>query len=488
MKGHWKRKPSGPDPSTVIIFVHGILSNSETCWLHENGTCWPDLMIQENDFTAFGIYEFTYHTGIFSGSYSLGDVVDSLKECLALDGITSANRLVFVAHSMGGIVTRRYIVQQTSEFARRSTQIGLFLIASPSLGASYANWLRPLAQLLGHSQGKALAFCEENTWLNDLNRDFRNALGRKELSIVGKELVEDQFVVVKRLGIFPRVVPTFAGSAFFGETLRIPRSDHFSIAKPADSSALQHRLLCKFLAELPAPESHGGRVTESKGAIKTHIGAHEIQVVYGEIDKIPLNDFEVVALPCNEYFDNLCSGDSRSALGAFVESYFPGRGDEFSNLISERCRATFGEGHSFQKTATEAAHSFGVGSAILLRKPLDFTHSVALVATTTQRAGQGLSGRVSYLFAGMHNLFSVLADARLNRVLMPLMGAGHGGISPQLALVGILLALAEATRAGTEFQGAKKITVVIYRSTGQEYPSISPTEIRRALALVASTN
>jgi Domain of unknown function (DUF6430) len=348
--------------------------------------------------------------------------------------------------------------------------------------------LRPIAQLLGHSQGKALAFCEGNTWLNDLNSDFRNALGREEMSIVGKELVEDQFVVVKRLGIFPRVVPTFAGSAFFGETLRIPNSDHFTIAKPADSSALQHRLLCKFLVELPAPESYGGRVTESGGAIKTHIGVHEIQVVYGEIDKIPLHDFEVVALPCNEYFDNLCSGDTRSALGAFVESYFPGQADEFSNLISERCTATLGEGKTFQKTSTEAANSFGVGSSILLRKPLGFAHSVALVATTTQRAGQGLSGRVSYLFAAMHNLFATLADARLNRVLMPLMGAGHGGISPQLALVGILLALAEATRAGTELQGAKKITVVIYRSTTHEQLSISPADIRRALALVANTN
>ena len=227
MQGVWRRRPGGEGPSTVVVFIHGILSSSETCWLHENGTCWPDLLAQQTDLANFGIYEFTYQTGIFSGSYSLGDVVDSFKECLALDGVTSASRLVFVAHSMGHSEPKSC---SRSELARRSTQIGLFLIASPSLGASYASWLRPLAQLLGHSQGKALAFCEDNTWLNDLNSDFRNALGRKEVSIVGKELVEDRFVVVKRLGIFPWSCH-FAGSAFFARRSDA-RSDHFSIAKP----------------------------------------------------------------------------------------------------------------------------------------------------------------------------------------------------------------------------------------------------------------
>lgn len=485
LRGHWTRRPSESSPSTVVVFIHGVLSSSETCWLHENGTFWPNLLESEKDFSKFGIYEFTYHTGIFSGSYSLGDVVDSLKECLNLDGVNSANRLVFVAHSMGGIVTRRYVVQQIGEFARKGTQIGLFLVASPSLGSNYANWLSPIAKLLGHSQARALKFCEENAWLNDLNSDFRNALGRNEVSIVGKELVEDRFVVVKRLGIFSRVVPTFTGSAFFGEALRVPCSDHFSIAKPADASALQHRLLSKFLADIPEAESSGRRVTESKGVISTRVAGHEIRIIYGEIDQVALDDIEVVALPCNEYFDNLCSGDLRSALGAFVECHFPGRAEEFSNLISNECRQTLGEGQTLQKTASEAAQSFGVGSSILLRNPLGFKHSVALVATTTQRAGQGLSGRVSYLFEGMHNLLSALADARMNRILMPLMGAGHGGISPPQALVGILLALAEASKAGMKVGHPKTVTVVIYQRAGQERPSISPTEVKKALSLLA---
>lgn len=486
MEGRWNRKPGATGRSTVVIFIHGLLSSSETCWLHENGTRWPDLLTAEADFSGLGVYEFTYHTSVFSGSYSLGDVVDAFKESLALDGVTEANRLLIVAHSMGGIVARRYIVQHLSDLARRGTQVGLFLVASPSLGSTYASWLRPLAQLLGHSQARALAFCENNTWLNDLNNDFRNALGKKEVTIVGKELVEDRFVVVKRLGIFPRVVPTISGVAFFGDALRIPLSDHFSIAKPGDAGALQHRLLCKFVADFDEINRIDGRVSESDGSIRAQVGRDDIRIVYGSIEQLPVEDFDVVALPCNEYFDNLCSADTRSALGSFVESRYPGRTEEFSELVMTECKRALGDGTIYQKTATESAQSFGVGSSILLTNPLGSRLRVALVSTTKQRAGQGLSGRVSNLFGGMHSLFALMADARLNTVLMPLMGSGHGGISPPLALVGVLLAIAEASRSGNEHQPAKTITIVIFRGATEIRPSVTRQEIRNALALFAN--
>jgi hypothetical protein len=41
---------------------------------------------------------------------------------------------------------------------------------------------------------------------------------------------------------------------YFGEPFKVPDSDHFSIAKPASVAAIQHRLLVRFIAEMPAPE------------------------------------------------------------------------------------------------------------------------------------------------------------------------------------------------------------------------------------------
>src|SRR3712207_132643 len=104
MEAKWLRLPKA---ETSIIFVHGILSSGETCWRHPNGNSWSEILLDESDLESCGIYIFTYQTSIFSGSYRISDIVDALKEHMRLDNVSNANRLVFVCHSMGGIVVRK---------------------------------------------------------------------------------------------------------------------------------------------------------------------------------------------------------------------------------------------------------------------------------------------------------------------------------------------------------------------------------------------
>jgi hypothetical protein len=77
MEGRWVRSAEG---DTSVVFVHGILSTAEKCWRHHNGTYWPELLAQDKDLNNVSIYLFTYRSDVFSGSYRLGDAVDSLKE------------------------------------------------------------------------------------------------------------------------------------------------------------------------------------------------------------------------------------------------------------------------------------------------------------------------------------------------------------------------------------------------------------------------
>lgn len=261
MKGEWLRKPSA---GTTVVFVHGILSSGEECWKNKaSGASWPQLLQTETDFAPLGIYVFTYQTNFFDGNYDLGRVVDDLKEFLGLDEVLQSQQLIFVCHSMGGIVVRKYIVERVLDLLEH--RLGLFLVASPSLGAEYAEWLKPLAQLLGHAQADALRFADDNYWLNDLDKGFKNLLGRDphrnhRLLIKGKELSEQRFVeliklpVLKWLGQFiafrrKQLVPPITGERYFPEPKMISGSDHISIAKPENNQAEQHRLLCKFIKD-----------------------------------------------------------------------------------------------------------------------------------------------------------------------------------------------------------------------------------------------
>lgn len=244
MKGTWIRRSFG---GTVVIFIHGVLSDAGA-WRHENGTYWPELVADEFG-DRLGVYAFEYRTGFFSGTYRLGDVVDDLENRLRLDGVLSSKRLVFVCHSMGGIVARRFIVRSHAALADASKEIGLFLIASPSLGAKYANWLAPIARLLKHSQADALRFSQENSWLMDLDQDFMNLKESNRLVMRGKELVEDQFIIPK-LFFFNQVVEPIAGARYFGSPYKVPKSTHFTIAKVVSNDSMQHRLLVEFLGEM----------------------------------------------------------------------------------------------------------------------------------------------------------------------------------------------------------------------------------------------
>ena len=261
MNGEWLRKNKS---NTTIVFVHGILSSASECWKNKNGTFWPDLVVSEDSITEAGVYLFSYNTGVFSGDYNLNDVVDSFKEQLKLDNVLqNGGHIVFVCHSMGGIVARKFIVDQQLDIYVNDIRATLFLIASPSLGSGYANWIAPFGN---NSQAEALKFSDSNQWLNDLDRSFKNLKEKNRyLGLSGKELIEDKpLSTTKWLGLKKKIVEPISGAKYFGEAIKVPKSDHSSISKPSDSQSFQHRLLCRFIDE------EVGKPLNEKNIIKFH--------------------------------------------------------------------------------------------------------------------------------------------------------------------------------------------------------------------------
>ncbi|MBT9098035.1 hypothetical protein KFZ76_10010 [Methylovulum psychrotolerans] len=293
MQGTWIRKPTG---NCTVVFVHGILSNGEDCWKNkETGAYWLDLLKDEQEFEAVGIYAYSYQTSFFSGTYSLNDVVTDIKERLFHldDVIVNQQQLVFVAHSMGGIVVRKLVVERLYDFQNRQIKIGLFLVSSPSLGSDYANFGKLLSYALGNSQAKALRFSDTNEWLNDLHNAFKNIKESKQLEIIGKELVEDK--PVYKMKLMPPVVKPFSAAQYFGEYHKIPNSDHFSIAKPKNKEADQHRHLLVFLrkfngsgkpSNIIATSTNTQSPMTSPSTITASNGNTELEQLRAELDSV----------------------------------------------------------------------------------------------------------------------------------------------------------------------------------------------------------
>ena len=116
MEGHWLRPASN---GVVLIFVHGLLSSSETAWSVGSQTSWPQLVVHDSELASVGVYTFTYSSHILSGTYRIGDAVDALKEQLGLGGLYASKTLIFVCHSMGGILVRQFIVDRQLDLSKR---------------------------------------------------------------------------------------------------------------------------------------------------------------------------------------------------------------------------------------------------------------------------------------------------------------------------------------------------------------------------------
>src|SRR5260370_7538776 len=167
--------------------------------------------------------------------------------------------------------------------------------------------------------------------------------------------------------------------------------------------------------------------------MSTAVSDCEVRVVEGRLEDYAPDAGTTIVLPSNEYFDDRCVGDTKSALGAYVNRVFEGQAAEFVSLIQDECHKKLGAGVEQQKTDEERAKSFGVGKCVLLLKPLGRSVPVALVSTTTQRANEGLAPQISYLFAGMRELVTRLADPHLNEFAIPLFVPPHVRLYPPLS-------------------------------------------------------
>jgi len=152
-----------PNDSTAdIVFVHGLTGNRESTWSHEK-TLWPETLLPK-ELGEYGlqarIITFGYDANVVgmletAGSNRLRDHGKSLAEDLALrrwQSRTSRRPLIFVVHSMGGLVCEQALlisrgsaephVQELLEATRAIAFLG-----TPHHGSQKAEWTKTLRNI-----------------------------------------------------------------------------------------------------------------------------------------------------------------------------------------------------------------------------------------------------------------------------------------------------------------------------------------------------
>ncbi|KIC35922.1 esterase/lipase family protein [Leisingera sp. ANG-M7] len=152
--------------SKLIVFVHGIDGSGKETWggvIEGQQVTWPELIASDGLFKDADIFVSDYFSTKWGQSPNITELASGFageireNKALSKDG-NGADRyqdVLFVAHSMGGLIVRQALLED-EELAQRTK--ALFTFATPTGGSQLANWL----SILSSSQS-----------LNDLRREFQ---------------------------------------------------------------------------------------------------------------------------------------------------------------------------------------------------------------------------------------------------------------------------------------------------------------------------
>jgi pimeloyl-ACP methyl ester carboxylesterase len=109
--------PQPAPPARVIVFVHGI-HGSRDSWRAANGAYWPDLVRTDPRFAYSDVDVAEYPTPSSNGKMSSVQLADVLWTRLKQDHVWDHREVVFIAHSLGGILVEEMLLRHPADAAR----------------------------------------------------------------------------------------------------------------------------------------------------------------------------------------------------------------------------------------------------------------------------------------------------------------------------------------------------------------------------------
>jgi len=204
------------------VFVHGVIGDSTSTWTNaQTGAYWPGLVAKDKDFAKSNVYVFQYPSPPTGRSLSVNELAEAMRRRLQADRVFSSPELIFLSHSMGGLVTRAFLVKYREQAAKVKMA---YFFSTPTEGSPAAQ----LASLASKSaQFKSMYPMQADSYLADLQRDWLAArLGiRSFCAYEGKAIFGMQ------------IVDQRSASNLCTEALDPIAEDHIQIVKPPDVKA-----------------------------------------------------------------------------------------------------------------------------------------------------------------------------------------------------------------------------------------------------------
>jgi pimeloyl-ACP methyl ester carboxylesterase len=155
----------------VIVFVHGIYGSAADTWKCEKtGITWPKMLLTDHSFDTTDVYVAQYPTHFSRNLMSIDDQVSNLMNRFEADKVFARhNEIVFVAHSMGGLIVQRLLLTH-HDLAPKVRFI--YFLSTPQEGAAIAR----LGHALNEDPNLQQMFPgDSNTYLQNIEAEWMGA-------------------------------------------------------------------------------------------------------------------------------------------------------------------------------------------------------------------------------------------------------------------------------------------------------------------------
>jgi pimeloyl-ACP methyl ester carboxylesterase len=238
----------------AIVFVHGVLGDEST-WTNSAGVSWPSLLLRDNAFSAANIYVASYPTTLLSSLATESEAANLVAIQLKAAHIQRHSKIVFVAHSLGGLVVRRVLLRNR-DLADRTAFLHLF--GTPTDGSDIAAlWFA--MRLTSNRQFEILRPIDSNLALDALKDDWVAARLRIK-TYCAYELVPFQIAGI--------IVRKQSASALCTESATGIPTNHFDLVKPSSSSSVSYSVFRLAYEETVASEPIPANGTASQSDLK----------------------------------------------------------------------------------------------------------------------------------------------------------------------------------------------------------------------------
>jgi len=248
----WVSRDPNKPAKIAVVFVHGIFGSTKGTWTNEKGTTFFQLLKVDPEVGPnTDVYAFGFESKMFGGNGSL-DVRESankLKTYLSGAHVLDYPAVVFVGHSMGGLVILRYLASNLDRDSSLAAKVPLVVLyGSPQEGAQIAAVVKLALSNLGLAHMKP---ADDNQWLQQLTDDWTNLINKTQI-VCGYEKLPTFGVLI---------VPWSSSNRFCTEPgLPIDGADHISMVKPDRPAHPSVMLLADAMRRHVMPKQFGGRL------------------------------------------------------------------------------------------------------------------------------------------------------------------------------------------------------------------------------------